>query len=438
MKHGKRTAGGLRGLALGALLASGTGCGGEEVWVGQVEEGLNLNVCAGDEIDCDANVDGETLTTPEPRSCDGELGGGIELDFVVNVSEAVCSDPLRCSAQGRRLAVTAEGAAWVLGTTSNHQTTNGSSLWAARYDEDGEWLGVTDVSTGVPFNGGTVQPEADIAVDEQGHAFVVVYESDGGPNADTEVKERAWFTQLDLRGRPVDGPLALAGIGAPEIAMAIDGRIVIAANGLQNARHGALAKLSAEGERVWSQTQVRTDGQGKGVGVAGLHADASGHSAVLAQRDQSGNDASFGLVRFDSVGNTVWDRVIDRPFGQGYPAELAGDADGNLLVSAVVETGPRRLWLGHVRASGQADWAYELEGSVIVAAAIDPVTGAVYMGGQSETGLGYVAVISPDGEQCERFLAPELAAGAQFSFDGEGRPYFLNGSWFGRLRLLEQ
>jgi hypothetical protein len=327
---------------------------------------------------------------------------------------------------------------------------NGESLWLAHYDEEGKLLSVSDVAMGIPFNGGSVGHEADLRLDERGHAFVFIYQSDGGPNADSPIGERAWVTELSPSGRPVHGTGVLTGIGAGHVALSTDGKVVLAANALQNARHGVLAKLTPQGERVWSQTNIRTNGQGVGYGVTGLTTDSSDHALVLAERKRKNASGSsspsfdaltFGLTRFDRVGNAVWDRAIDRPLGR---AVLSADAEGNAVISAEIEPIPlgdssyyQQSLVVHVRASGAADWAYAFMG-YSSEAAIDPNSGEVMFQGQDEAGPPYVAVISPDGESCRRYALPLDIPMGSLAVDGEGRLYFMTQFRFGRVRFPEE
>jgi hypothetical protein len=424
-------------LALAALAA----CEGKDVWVGEVGGGLNLDVCAGQETDCDPNVDDETLTTPAVRSCDGEIGPELEADFDLKIADATCPDPSLCSQLPLRLAIAPDASAWILGVNHELESGTGELLWLAHYDDGGELLSVSDVAMGVPFNGGTVLHEADFTLDERGHAFVVIYENDGGPNADSPLAERAWVSELSPSGRPARGTGVLTGIGAAQVALATDGKVVLAANALQNARHGVLAKLTAQGERVWSQTNIRTSGQGVGYGVTGLTTDSSDHALVLAERKNNGGALTFGLTRFDRVGNAVWDRAIDRPLGK---AVLSADAEGNAVISAEIEpidlgenNFRARSMVVHVRASGAADWAYAYDGGA-AEAAIDPNSGEVMFQGQDEAGPPYVAVISPDGESCRRYALPLDIPSASLAVDGEGRLYFMTQFHFGRVRFPEE
>jgi len=438
-------------LALAALAA----CEGEDVWVGEVGGGLNLDVCAGQETDCDPNVDDETLTTPAVlRSCDGEIGPELVADFNLMIADASCpgSTPLSCQVTPQQLTIAPDGSAWILGQNQVHLDGNvgDSSLWLAHYDDEGKLLSVSDVA----FNVGSVGHVADFTLDERGHAFVFVYEIDSGPNADSPLVERAWVTELSPSGRPVQGTGVLTGTGMGHVALTTDGQVVLAANAPKAARYGVLAKLTPQGERVWSQTNIRTSGPAVGYGVTGLATDSSDHALVLAERKKNARDSSspdfdgstFGLTRFDRVGNAVWDRAIDRPLGR---VLLSADAEGNAVISAEIEPidlgdssyQPRAMVM-HVRASGAADWAYAFGGAgYSVETAIDPNSGEVMFSGKDEVGPLHVGVISADGESCRRYalpLGPMLLSPDSLAVDGEGRLYYMTQYHFGRVRFPEE
>jgi hypothetical protein len=423
-----------------AMLA---GCEGRDVSVGFVQKGLNLDVCAGSDTDCEPNVAMQTLASPDVQSCDAELEPELELDFTIDVTAAICDDPRRCDAEILALAVAPDATSWVMGTTRLYSQDT-ESLWVARYDAEGERVNMTDLDLGEPFNGGQVQHKADITVDERGHAFVFVYMIDAGPNADTELAERAWFVELGTNGRPVGSSNLLAGIGAGKIALRDDGMVVVAGNALNNGHYGMLSALTPDGERLWSQTGVRTDGIGVGYGVVGLAAGA-GHSLVLSQRSRSGSNGdanTYGLMRFDDSGNAVWDRVLGRTTTF---AEMMGDGAGNVLIT----TNPLEYGVGqidHVLADGTAHWAHEISNS---GSTVDSARGLVYAVTYPKVDEEFrthdwahpcIAEITLDDGSClHRYALPEFANGvSKPAVDALGGLYVADGGTFSRLRLPEE
>jgi hypothetical protein len=418
-------------------MAAVGGCEGSDVYVGQVQEGLNLDVCVGDGIQCGGNAASGTLTASAVRNCEGELGPELEVDFTVDPAESVCasgSDAFSCMAQPLELAVGPDGSSWVLGVTQTRTEGTGELLWVSHFDAAGEPLGVTDIASGVPFNGGEVQHHADITVDERGHVFVVVYQIDGGPNADAPLAERAWLSELDPRGRPVQGPVFLAGIGVSRVAVAQDGNVVIAANALQNARHGVLAALTPSGDRLWSQNNVRTSGQGVGHGVSGLAAGASGEAFVLAEvsRDSAG-DPRHGLTRFDASGNATWDRTFDPTFDVG---DVVAAGDGNVLIGTRIHVQQHLIW--HVLANGTVSWTYAVEGLGRYTPVLDEGRQRAYVTGLArDRSKLFVASITLDGESCERYALPDDSDGGVVAYHAEHGLYFL-GQTLRRMRFSEE
>src|SRR5689334_17913725 len=127
--------GALCGLA--ALVCLLAACEGKDVWVGELEEGLYLDECVGEDTVCDPNVDDDTLTLAEPSACEGELGSEMQIDYKVAIADATCPGGEQCSQFPVDMAVAPDRSVWVLGANSAGVSGEGELLWVAHYDDAG-------------------------------------------------------------------------------------------------------------------------------------------------------------------------------------------------------------------------------------------------------------------------------------------------------------
>jgi len=428
-------------LAIAALSSALGACEGEQVLVGTARESLHLDLCMGASTVCEPALRTETLRMPEPRSCEAVLGPELEPDFSLELALPRCAgNSLGCSSYLASLTVAPDGTSWVGGSTSRILPGGRDSTeqWLARVSPQGELLGEVD-----PAHGMTAPPEnavlrsTAIAIDERSHVFVVLYEMDAGPNADSPLVERAWLTEYDTDGAVVTGPSLLTGLGQPRLALAGDDTLVIAANGQKNAPYGLLAALDAQGELLWSQTGVRTDGQGVGYGVVGV-ATSAADVFVLAQRSRGGptnDDVTYGLMRFGADGNAIWDRVLESPVMN---ARLFGAGDDHLLISVATLDGTG--WLGRADKDGAVDWAYEV-GSGSDGLAVDVARGVALVlgGGHGLATQPELIELSLDGERCTRHALPgTLNVADQLAIDRAGGVYVMDGYTLTRVSLPEE
>jgi hypothetical protein len=399
------------------MAAALAGCGSGDVWVGQLQEGLDLAQCAG--TTCSGVVPRE-LQMPAPRSCEGALGAELIEEFSVQIPEQHCSDRRYCQYSLSDFDVAPDGSSWVLGRTELIGN-EPSELWITRFSDEGAVLSSHKVATGMSFNGGSVSQLAEVAVDARGHAFVLIYQLDPGPNADAEWAEQTWLTELDTEGEEVNGPIPLAGIAAGKLAVRDDGSVVLAANALLDEPYSVVAALTDTGERLWSRADLSTAGYGPEGAILGLSTSGTGDALVLARRHRySGNDYAYGLTRFDDAGNVAWDVVFDRHFDRVTLA--AGNEDGAFIVSQNL--------IGYVRGDGTAAWTYELPRH-IASAAFDADRKRVYAVSHVDGGTDSdepfatteLFAIPEDGESCERYTLPQGAPTGAIDVDAEGRLY---------------
>jgi hypothetical protein len=435
----------------GAALAI-SGCGSGDVYAGQLQEGLNLDACAG--TTC-VGTNPRELALPEPQSCDGPLGAELIEDFSVEVPLETCSDPRTCQYGVLDFDVAPDGNSWVLGYTSHVTDDPEGELWATHFSSEGELLGSHKVATAFSFNGGSVGQTGDLTVDARGHAYVLVYQIDAGPNADAAIAEQSWLTELDAEGEVANGPIALAGIAAGEVVARDDGTVALAASALQHQAHSIVAALTSTGERVWSRADLPSAGYSNPEGmIAGLRASSSGALIVLAKRQRDSNgDYTFGLTRFDEAGNPKWDVVLDRRLAY---LGMASGGDGDALLHDVNT-------ISYVGSDGTGGWSYELP-NFVESAAIDAERERAYAVSQVTPAEGTAAdpfvsgdpfalhellSVSVDGENCERHRLPTGTPTGYLHVDAEGRFYFVgeavapngqphSGHLVTRLRLPEE
>lgn len=430
-------------LAIAALSGALFACEGEQVLVGTTRESLHLNVCMGAHTDCEPKLNAVPLTMPEPRSCAAPLGPALTPDFTISFSDLMCPDePNGCLGTAQDLAVGADGTSWVLTAQSDGFSSSGT--WLVRISAEGELLGAIDAMHGMlaPPNH-SVRQETAMAMDERGHAFVLIYEQDGGSNADAPIVERTWLTEYDAKGEIARGPSLFTGIGIPQLSIATDGALLIAANGVQNARHGVLASLDTDGELLWSQNGVRTNGQGIGYGVVGLAA-TDYDAFVMAERSRaSGGDfVDFGLTRYDADGNAIWDRVLEPLYTF---ATLVGAGEHLLFAAATFDHGQGTManWAGRIDENGEVSWVYDLPGQGmdvgISDLAIDLNRDVALT---ARTGLGLkpeLIALSLDGEHCARYGLPEdLNSLNRLAVDGAGAVHLMSNYSLARVRLPEE
>lgn len=439
MGHGNNIRRGL--LAFAALSGALGACDDKFVLVGTARESLHLDVCMGEETDCESEPETEPLVMPAPSACGSVVGPELQPDLEVDILSLLCPDDSAiCAVAPRRFAVTSDGTIWVLGRVGGDPW-SGGPLWLARISPDGELLDRIDASFGnPPPPENSVRLEVEMVVDERDHVFVLVYEMDGGPNADSPLVERSWLSEYDADGAVVREPKLITGIGAPRLAVG-EGTLMIAANGTQNVRHGVLAAMDArQGELLWSQNGVRTRGQGEGYGVAGV-ATGAGGSWVLADRGTGANDnVIYGLTRYDEGGNAILDRALERSF---WFARLFGVGDDVLIAATTLghDTQGPESWFGRVDQAGEVIWAYDADvasglGVGGLPVVVDEARGVALIATHSITGADLIEV-SLDGERCVRHSVASYGM-SYAAIDGEGNVYMTNLSSLIRVRLPEE
>jgi len=427
------------------------GCAGGADSLDRVEQALDLLECFGADTRCQPTVATETLVMPVPRACEGEVRAGLRLEPLVDFSNDSCAtrgDETYCSGGAGANALAADGTLWTLGHTIEQRWTE-DSIWVRRYGPEGERLGVSDLSPELPFAPSDIVG-MDLALDEHGSARAVMYEAYGYRE---ERDRRAWLVELDDQARVVGEPVALGEIGGPAIALASEGRVLIVGSDPEDPTGASLTQLDARGRRVWTQTDVRRAGVEHDVDMLSLVSDAAGGALVVSQRTprSPSGAVTYGVARFDSAGNVVWDRALDTAFhDRGGDAYLVAAADGGALVSATrgvgVDGSSRLQRLARINLDGGVDWVYELESKYGGALAVDPQSGEIYVGAVAIDDVADelthdLVVISPDGERCTRFTLPQEGARlglALTGFDQEGRLFANALPGYARVQLPEE
>jgi hypothetical protein len=372
---------------VGCLALVAAGCSGEEVPVGS-EAGSGLNRCFGVKDGCNANVQSAQMDDPGARSCPSAVSARLEVAFEFDVEAPICPQVQRipcgedaagdvqlclpegyddrCDANVDDAKPAPDGTIWVtvIAHTIGDKGEGREALWLGHIGKNGEQLSLFKLAAGTGLRENTVYYETDIAVDARSHAYVAIYGLDPGPNADAELRQNAWLAHYDPEGQPVDGVIELPGLARTFVAIAEDGRLVIAGDALHNEKRAIAAVLDPDGILVWSQPKLASAGEG-GVGVTGVGVAPDGRVIVYTRRPAKAWDIRFGAFSFDRDGTLEWDVVMPKTFTSGFYGGFGVDAAGNF---AAVNCLPARddssatpAWLVSVDADGEPRWSYELE-----------------------------------------------------------------------------
>jgi hypothetical protein len=373
---------------VGCLAFLAAGCSGEEVPVGS-EAGSGLNRCFGVKDGCNANVQSEQMDDPGARACPSEASARLEVAFELDLKEQLCphvelipcgedaaGNALLCWPEGYEDTCDAsvdaakpapDGTIWVtvITYTIGEDRKGREALWLGHIGENGEKLSLFKLAAGTGLRENTVYYETDIAVDARSHAYVAIYGEDPGPNADAEIRQHAWLAHYDPEGQPVDGVIELPGLARTFVAIADDGRLVIAGDALHNEKRAIAAVLDPDGILLWSQPKLASAGEGT-VGVAGVGAAPDGRVIVYTRRPAKGWDIRFGAFSFDPDGTLEWDVVMPKVFTSGYYGGFGVDAAGNFaavnyLAERAGHPNVTPAWLVSVDADGKPRWSYEIE-----------------------------------------------------------------------------
>ena len=178
---------------------------------------------------------------------------------------------------------------------------------------------------------------------------------------------------------------------AHDIAVATDGSIFISGDTQFSANSAFLVKFAADGSVIWQRewgvvAKNGVPGETTGHGVA---AAPDGGAYVAGASTGAGADPNLVVVRFDSAGNFVWQRIGGPGFGSA--EDVAVGPDGNVHVTGSVlpadaSGGNAFVWslLANGRGTDAAVWggADPFEGESGASIAIAP-GGAILVAGSA-------------------------------------------------------
>jgi uncharacterized delta-60 repeat protein len=177
----------------------------------------------------------------------------------------------------------------------------------------------------------------------------------------------------------------IRGLGRPDVAVSADGSVYVTGITADNGNDAVLLKFDANGTLVWEKAW---GGAASDEGLA--VATASDGSVYIAGTATSFGPSSSGLfvVKFDSAGNLVWQRISDR--AQGNAVAVASDGSvyaagttprneiGNFdIVVLKITAGGSLVWQRTYSAGEVVDprgrMAAGPDGSIVMAGAIQTV-----------------------------------------------------------------
>jgi uncharacterized delta-60 repeat protein len=228
---------------------------------------------------------------------------------------------------------------------------------ASAADGSSYLVGVTDSFTRDPF--GNPSPKI----------FVVKFAPDGSLSW-----QRIW------------NGTTIRGLGRPDVAVSADGSVYVTGITTSNGNDAVLLKFDASGTLLWERTWGGTASD-QGLAVA----TASDGSVYIAGTATSFGPSSSGLfvVKFDSAGNLVWQRVSDGAEGNA----VAVGPDGSVYAAGTTprnQIGNFDIVVLKVTAAGSLVWqrtysagdvvdprgrmAAGSDGSIVMVGAIQTVT----------------------------------------------------------------
>jgi len=272
-------------------------------------------------------------------------------------------------------------------------TTAGELLWDLTWGDHREGAGALAIAPdGTIYVTGLTQ-SFDTG---QGDVFLLSFAPGGALNWD-----RTWGGEFFDVGRGV--------------AVAIDGGIYVSGDGIFSANSAFLVRFGADGSVAWERewgllSKAGIPGETFGSGVAaapggGVYAVGWSHSA--------GADPNLLVVRFDSAGSFVWQRIGGPGFGAAL--DVAADADGTVHVTGSVlaerdqSDGRAFVWTLLANGKGQdaALWGdsdpFEAQSGASIAVAPD---GALLVAGSAGASPYTFARGSRNAKSANTFLEP--------------------------------
>src|SRR6185503_12822705 len=145
----------------------------------------------------------------------------------------------------------------------------------------------------------------------------------------------------------------IRGLGRPDVAVSVDGSVYVTGVTADNGNDAVLLKFDTSGTLLWERTWGGTSSD-ESLAVA----TASDGSAYIAGTATSFGPSSSGLfvVKFDAIGNPVWERIFDGAAGNA----VAVGSDGSVYAAG---TTPRADQIGNfdmlalkIKAVGSLVW----------------------------------------------------------------------------------
>lgn len=389
-------------------------CGGtDEVHLGEEGSGINVSRCFGDDTRCRrSGAPGSVDPEPMPE-CVPAGRTPLTLEFAHNLENTFCLAD-GCQLDNWRVAVAPDGSAWVLSYI--RQGDFQQKFMLTRFAADGTVLGNTEVvSTSDRYTGLT----AELTADEGGQAHVAWY-SVRAPDADAELEQRVVVVTFDADLQPVGDPLVLTG-ASQTLVQAAGGKLALAGDKRVINRGGFVGVLDESRQLLWNQSQVNSGGN---AGLTALAFAPDGSATVLMDRGSGGAPTTrFGLSRFGSDGNALWDVNLTSRFESGFQGALARDRAGNVVVGLFLSResftfSPNPGLLESFASDGQLRWAMTIDarGSALSPVLLtEPETNRVL----TVTKNGLLAITS-DAASCNGYdadsglmMASALALGSQ-------------------------
>jgi hypothetical protein len=356
------------------------GCGGGTVAVGQESPAVNLSRCYGESTDCGRAAQQIVSELAEVDRCPDQPAGVIKSELVFEDEST--------SWNIRRVEVAGDGTVWTLSSRSGGSDSRSASspdLRLAAYSPYGVLLG--ERAGLAPDVYGTLY-SGDLAVDADGNALFALY-SNYVPDADAEFLERLSVQRFDQTLEPIGEPWLFRELGGAFLFASQDGTFTLAGAAADARPAGYIARVEEAGEPHWIQTNV----PGTGVTAAGVTDD--GFTLVASPRSRT----RFGVTRFDTQGNPVWDLPLPNEFVNGYGLRLAHTSSGGAVV--VGTFGEAVLLAREISAEGSAGRGFLVENHWNWGLDADPASGDAYVSAAS----GVVRIRS-QGSSCELFSIP--------------------------------
>jgi uncharacterized delta-60 repeat protein len=212
------------------------------------------------------------------------------------------------------------GQSYGSGTNSDYTTikysTNGDSLWCARYNGPGN----------------SVDSANAITVDNSGNVYVTGYSIGLGTNSDyATIKYNAngdslWCARYNAPGGSTDYPCAIA----------VDGRGNVYVTGYSMGSGTnydyATIKYDKNGNLLWCK---RYNGPGNGADKAqGIAVDDLGNVYVTGYSYISGGGPDYTTIKYSTNGDSLWCTTFNGPFNSSdYAVAIALDGSGNVYVT---------------------------------------------------------------------------------------------------------